>query len=214
MVGCCRTKFTCGQFIALHHYEWKPHEIFFSYRRRTLCGEAIPSWLSFGRPALLRFVRFKSDPLVDQVKVVEANETYAKIRIPDGRQSTMSTSDLAPRPPRSNCNLDSTAGECGGTACGIGKDNCSTAPNEVSYREDERKEWRCAEWKSAAPKIGKDCQTSWPLWKRYSLWELLCCNIFQIFCLSWHGRMTIYIPNLFCCVIFQRVWLFWNGWIV
>lgn len=60
----------------------------------------MPSWLSSPGPILLRkFVRnSKSDPLVGPVNLVSATPYYAHIRHPDGRESTVSTRDLAPSP--------------------------------------------------------------------------------------------------------------------
>ena len=50
-------------------------------------------------PALLRrFVRNKADPLCDEIEHLEANPNFAYIRYPDGRESTVSTEDLAPCP--------------------------------------------------------------------------------------------------------------------
>ena len=62
-------------------------------------GSSLPSWLSNGnsRVLLKRHVRAsKYDPLVDEVELIEANHQYAHIRHPDGRESTVSTHDLAP----------------------------------------------------------------------------------------------------------------------
>ena len=39
----------------------------------------------------------KYDPLVDEGQLIEANSHYAFIRYPDGRESTVSLPDLAPR---------------------------------------------------------------------------------------------------------------------
>ena len=51
-------------------------------------------------PVLLRrFVRsHKNEPLVDQVELLDCNPTYASIKYPDGRESTVSVRDLAPCP--------------------------------------------------------------------------------------------------------------------
>ena len=78
-----------------------PHERFFGYQRRSTHGSSLPSWLMSSGPVLLRrFVRSsKTDPLVDQVELVDSNLTYANIRYADGRESTVSVRDLAPCPP-------------------------------------------------------------------------------------------------------------------
>ena len=76
-----------------------PHERMFTFQRRAVNGTSLPSWLSSRQPVLLRrFVRTKGEPLCDQVELVDANPSYACIRYNDGRESTVSTSDLAPLP--------------------------------------------------------------------------------------------------------------------
>ena len=47
---------------------------------------------------LRRFVRNKDEPLIDEVDLLDANPSFAHIRFPDGRESTVSTTDLAPCP--------------------------------------------------------------------------------------------------------------------
>ena len=62
-----------------------------------MTGRALPSWLVQPGPVLLRrFVRNKNDPYVDEVELLEANSNFAQVRFPDGRESTVSVSDLAP----------------------------------------------------------------------------------------------------------------------
>jgi hypothetical protein len=75
-----------------------PHERFLPYQRRNSAGTSLPSWLLKPGPVLLRrFVRHgKNDPLVDEVKLIEANPHYALVRHPDGKESTVSLRDLAP----------------------------------------------------------------------------------------------------------------------
>ncbi len=77
-----------------------PHERFFTFQRRSTRGTSLPSWLSVPGPVMLRrFVRNnKNDPLVDEVLLTDVNPTYAHIRYPDGRESTVSLKDLAPCP--------------------------------------------------------------------------------------------------------------------
>ena len=69
-----------------------PHERFFGYQRRSSCGSSIPSWLSTPGPVMLRrFVRHsKTDPLIDEVQLMDVNPSYAYIRYSDGRESTVS----------------------------------------------------------------------------------------------------------------------------
>ena len=58
----------------------------------------MPTWLSSPGPVLLkRHVRTsKSDPLVDEVELLQVNPQYAHIRHPDGRETTVSIRHLAP----------------------------------------------------------------------------------------------------------------------
>ena len=59
----------------------------------------MPTWLLSPGPVLLRrFVRSKDDPLSDQVLLVDANPSSARILFPNGKENTVSTSDLAPCP--------------------------------------------------------------------------------------------------------------------
>ena len=76
-----------------------PHERMFNFQRRSGTGTSLPTWLaSPGKVLLRRFVRqSKNDPLVDEVELIEANPQYAHIRFDNGRESTVSVKDLAPR---------------------------------------------------------------------------------------------------------------------
>ena len=77
-----------------------PHERLFSFSRRAMAGTGLPSWLlEEGSEVLLRrFVRDKCEPLCDVVELLMANPTYARVRRKDGKEITVSTSDLAPYP--------------------------------------------------------------------------------------------------------------------
>ena len=76
-----------------------PHERFLFFPRRSMIGKSLPCWLIQPGPVLLRrFVRNKNEPLVDEVELMEANPNFAHIRFPDGRESTVSVTDLAPCP--------------------------------------------------------------------------------------------------------------------
>ena len=73
----------------------RPHERLFRFSSRAMTGKLLPSWLLIPRPVLLRrFVRRKDDPLTDDVEIVEANLSHAVVRFSDGRESSVSTSDL------------------------------------------------------------------------------------------------------------------------
>ena len=75
-----------------------PHERLFNYVRRSSTGATIPSWLCNPGPVLLkRHVRAsKTDPLVDEVELLQASPYYAHIRYPDGKEDTVFTRHLAP----------------------------------------------------------------------------------------------------------------------
>ena len=77
-----------------------PHELFFSFTRRSPSGTSLPAWLSVPGPVMLRkFVRLhKNDDLVDEVELINANPSYANIRYSDGRETSVSISDLSPCP--------------------------------------------------------------------------------------------------------------------
>jgi len=78
-----------------------PHERFLVHRRRTgpEAKRSLPTWLMNPGPLLWRnFDRErKSDPLTIRVQLLEpATEHYALVRMPDGRETTVSLSDLSP----------------------------------------------------------------------------------------------------------------------
>uniref|UniRef100_A0A0A9WQS8 ATP-dependent RNA helicase mrh4, mitochondrial n=1 Tax=Lygus hesperus TaxID=30085 RepID=A0A0A9WQS8_LYGHE len=75
-----------------------PHERIFSFSRRSCNGKTTPSWLMNPGPVLMkRNVRqSKYDPIVDEVHLLEGNPEYSHVRLPDGRETTVSTRHLAP----------------------------------------------------------------------------------------------------------------------
>ena len=76
-----------------------PHERFFRFQRRSGLGKTMPSFLlNPGTVLLRRFVRTKSDPLCDEVELLEANPSFCHVRYKNGKESTVSTQDLAPFP--------------------------------------------------------------------------------------------------------------------
>jgi len=75
-----------------------PHERFLpSFPRRSTLGKSLPSWLcSPGTAVFYRnHLRRKHDPAVQEVELIEANPRFSTILFSDGRQATVSTSDLA-----------------------------------------------------------------------------------------------------------------------
>ena len=74
-----------------------PHERFFRFQRRSMLGKSLPNWLLNPGPVFLRnHVRNKGDPLCQEVKLIESNFSFAHERFPDGRETTVSTKNLAP----------------------------------------------------------------------------------------------------------------------
>jgi len=76
-----------------------PHERFLLFNRCSMLGRSLPSWLIQPGPVMLRkFVRNKSEPPCEEVELLEANSTFAYIRFPDGKESSVSIKDLFPCP--------------------------------------------------------------------------------------------------------------------
>ena len=74
-----------------------PHERIFSFPRRTSVGCHIPAWLLNPGPVLLRkHARRKDESPVDEVELLRANPSHAVVRFPNGRESSVPLSDLAP----------------------------------------------------------------------------------------------------------------------
>ena len=75
-----------------------PHERFFNFSRKSYQGTSLPTWVMTPGPVFLRkFVRSsKSEPLVEEVELIESNPFCAHIRYPDGRELSVPLQDLAP----------------------------------------------------------------------------------------------------------------------
>jgi transposase InsO family protein len=75
-----------------------PHERFFLYSRRSTLGTSLPSWLFESKTVLVRrHVRpNKNDPLVDRAEVLQVNPNYVTVRLPSGRETSVSLRDVAP----------------------------------------------------------------------------------------------------------------------
>ena len=64
-----------------------------------MLGKSLPNWfLNPGAVQLRRHVRNKREPLCDTVDVIEANSSFARIRLSNGAESAESTQNLAPCP--------------------------------------------------------------------------------------------------------------------
>ena len=76
-----------------------PLDRMFKFNRRSMTGVSMPAWLLKEGPVYLRkFIRNKSDPLCERVYLLDANPSYAHVRLSNGNETTVSTSDLAPVP--------------------------------------------------------------------------------------------------------------------
>ncbi|CAH8833617.1 unnamed protein product [Trichobilharzia szidati] len=75
-----------------------PHERMLRYNRKSTSGVSLPSWLTIPGPVLMRRnVRSKYESPVDEVELIECNPKYAHVRLPDGREETVSIHHLAPK---------------------------------------------------------------------------------------------------------------------
>ncbi|XP_055869763.1 uncharacterized protein LOC129923337 [Biomphalaria glabrata] len=77
-----------------------PHERVFRFNRKSSFGISIPTWLSSpGRVLLRRENRSsKYDPLTEEVELLMCNPQYAVVRLPSGKEETVSLRRLAPTP--------------------------------------------------------------------------------------------------------------------
>ena len=75
-----------------------PHERLFNFQQKSTSGHSLPSWLMSPGPVLMRrnVRQSKYEPFVDEVNLLEANTHYAHVQFPDGRETTISTKQLAP----------------------------------------------------------------------------------------------------------------------
>ena len=73
-----------------------PHERMFRHTRRSLSDMSLPSCLKPGLIYVKQLVRNKGESLVDEAQLLELNPTCARVRFDDGRETSVSTGDLAP----------------------------------------------------------------------------------------------------------------------
>ena len=73
-----------------------PQERMFRHTRRSVSGMSLPSWLKPGQIYVKRHVRNKGDPFVDKAQHLGLNPAYARVRLNNGRETTVSVRDLAP----------------------------------------------------------------------------------------------------------------------
>ena len=76
-----------------------PHECLFQYQRWSATECKVPSWLSTpGQVLIKKHVRKSNyDPLIEEVKLIEANLQYAHNRYLNGKEATVSGQHLAPK---------------------------------------------------------------------------------------------------------------------
>ena len=75
-----------------------PHERMFCYGRKSFNGVSLPSWVKLGPIYVKNHNRNdKSDLLVEEAELLEANPQYAYVRLEDGREIPVSVRDLAPK---------------------------------------------------------------------------------------------------------------------
>ena len=62
-------------------------------------GTNAPIWMTEPGPMyVLKYVRYKYDPVVEEMDLLNANPNYAVVRSPEGREVTVSARDIAPTP--------------------------------------------------------------------------------------------------------------------
>ncbi|CAB0012636.1 unnamed protein product [Nesidiocoris tenuis] len=94
-----------------------PHERMFSHVRRSSSGCSLPSWLCQpgNKVYMKRHVRnSKYDPAVDEVDLIEVNPEYAFVKLPDGRETTVSLKHLAPSGVRASGESFRASHDCNG----------------------------------------------------------------------------------------------------
>ncbi|KAA3680872.1 uncharacterized protein DEA37_0001036 [Paragonimus westermani] len=71
----------------------------FSFNRRSTPRTSLPKWLISGGQVLLKKQQraFKYDPVVEEVELLVCNPPFAHVRLPNGKEETVSVKHLAPR---------------------------------------------------------------------------------------------------------------------
>lgn len=101
-----------------------PHERMFRHNRQSSSGISLPTWLSPSKKALMKVQvrRSKYDPLVEEVDILDVNPQYARVRLEDGRETTVSLKHLAPQ---------------GGTMTEPEPEECGLEPEITGQQEPE-----------------------------------------------------------------------------
>lgn len=85
----------------------------FNHPRRSINGQSLPTWLHSPGPVYMRkqVRRSKYEPLVEEVQLIQSNPEYSYVRLPDGRETTVSNRSLAPLPRMDDVGDDSSEDE-------------------------------------------------------------------------------------------------------
>ena len=88
-----------------------PHERLFAYQRRTMMGHSLPTWLTQSNKVLMKkHVRqSKYDDICEEVDLIDVTPTYARVRLPTGREQTVSLRDLARLPEEHQSTMPTTS---------------------------------------------------------------------------------------------------------
>lgn len=73
-----------------------PHERLFSDNRHATTGTALSDWLLDSNRVVLKNQnrRSKCNPLAEKVELLDCNPTYTRVRLPDGRENSVSLRNL------------------------------------------------------------------------------------------------------------------------
>ena len=73
-----------------------PHKQMFSFKRQSTFGMSVPTWLSSPGPVYLKchIHTNKYNPVVDKVDLLHATPNYVIVRLPNGRETTVSLKDV------------------------------------------------------------------------------------------------------------------------
>ena len=95
-----------------------------------MLGKFIPNWLLNPGPVYLRnFVRNKGDPSCYEVELIESNLKFAHVCFKHGKEYTVSTKDLAPKP------FQGSASDSNGLQTSVPNDNTEI---EIPINLDEQ----------------------------------------------------------------------------
>ena len=75
-----------------------PHKRFFEFRRRSILGVSVPTWLSSPETVYVRkhARQSKFEPQVEKADLIYETPQYARVRFGSGREATVSLRDVAP----------------------------------------------------------------------------------------------------------------------